>query len=55
MIGDAGFVIERCARFVFRVPPLDPPKTHLLGTARKSDAAVRLPNLSRRADSNTYS
>jgi ubiquinone/menaquinone biosynthesis C-methylase UbiE len=31
----AGFAIERCDRFTFRIPPLDPPKTHVLGVARR--------------------
>jgi ubiquinone/menaquinone biosynthesis C-methylase UbiE len=31
----AGFAIERCDRFSFRIPPLDPPKTHVLGIARR--------------------
>jgi SAM-dependent methyltransferase len=35
VIEAAGFVIERCDRFSFRVPPLDPPKTHVLGVARR--------------------
>ena len=32
----AGFVIERDERFAFGIPPLDPPKTHVLGVARRS-------------------
>lgn len=32
---DGGFGIERVERFVFRVSALDPPKTHILGTARR--------------------
>jgi hypothetical protein len=32
----AGFAIERCERFTFRIPPLDPPKTHVLGVARRA-------------------
>ena len=35
LIEDAGFAIERCDRFSFRVPPLDPPKSHILGVARR--------------------
>jgi ubiquinone/menaquinone biosynthesis C-methylase UbiE len=36
LIESAGFAIERCERFTFRIPPLDPPKTHILGVARRS-------------------
>ena len=32
----AGFVIEREERFAFGIPPLDPPKTHVLGIARRT-------------------
>jgi hypothetical protein len=35
LIEVAGFAIERCERFSFRIPPLDPPKTHVLGIARR--------------------
>jgi SAM-dependent methyltransferase len=35
LIDAAGFAIERCERFSFRIPPLDPPKTHVLGVARR--------------------
>ena len=35
LIEEASFTIERCERFTFRIPPLDPPKTHVLGVARK--------------------
>jgi ubiquinone/menaquinone biosynthesis C-methylase UbiE len=35
LIEAAGFTIERCDRFSFRIPPLDPPKTHVLGVARR--------------------
>jgi ubiquinone/menaquinone biosynthesis C-methylase UbiE len=35
LIEDAGFAIERCDRFSFRIPPLDPPKSHILGVARR--------------------
>jgi len=38
LIEEAGFAIERCDRFPFRVPPLDPPKTHILGVARRVQA-----------------
>ena len=31
-----GFVIEREERFAFGIPPLDPPKTHVLGIARRA-------------------
>jgi ubiquinone/menaquinone biosynthesis C-methylase UbiE len=32
---DGGFRIERIERFVFSVSALDPPKSHILGTARR--------------------
>ena len=32
---DGGFRIERVERFVFSVSALDPPKSHILGTARR--------------------
>lgn len=35
LIEATGFAIERCERFTFRIPPLDPPKTHVLGVARR--------------------
>ena len=35
LIEAAGFAIERCQRFTFRIPPVDPPKTHVLGVARR--------------------
>jgi ubiquinone/menaquinone biosynthesis C-methylase UbiE len=38
LIEAAGFAIERCERFTFRIPPLDPPKTHVLGIARRLQA-----------------
>jgi ubiquinone/menaquinone biosynthesis C-methylase UbiE len=38
LIEAAGFTIERCDRFTFRIPPLDPPKTHVLGVARRLQA-----------------
>jgi ubiquinone/menaquinone biosynthesis C-methylase UbiE len=39
LIEAAGFVIESCERFTFRIPPLDPPKTHILGVARTAPRA----------------
>lgn len=33
-ITTAGFTIERAERYDFRIPPLDPPKTHVTGVAR---------------------
>jgi ubiquinone/menaquinone biosynthesis C-methylase UbiE len=39
LIAAAGFAVERCDRFTFRVPPLDPPKTHVLGVARRLQPA----------------
>ena len=38
LIEAAGFAIERCERFSFRIPPLDPPKTHVTGVARRLQA-----------------
>ncbi len=35
LIEQAGFAIERREHFSFRVPPLDPPKAHVLGVARR--------------------
>jgi ubiquinone/menaquinone biosynthesis C-methylase UbiE len=32
----AGFSIEREEHFTFGIPPLDPPKTHVLGIARRA-------------------
>jgi ubiquinone/menaquinone biosynthesis C-methylase UbiE len=43
LIGQAGFAIERCDEFRFGIPPLDPPKTHLLGVARRRQAPVSRP------------
>jgi SAM-dependent methyltransferase len=43
LIEAAGFHIERCERFSFRIPPLDPPKTHIIGVARRADSAPRAP------------
>ena len=34
LLTSAGFAIEREERFAFGIPPLDPPKTHVLGIAR---------------------
>jgi ubiquinone/menaquinone biosynthesis C-methylase UbiE len=42
LIEEAGFAIESCERFRFRIPPLDPPKMHVLGVAR---SAPRAPGL----------
>jgi SAM-dependent methyltransferase len=41
MILAAGFQIISLERYRFRIPPLDPPKPHIIGTARKpaTDAA----------------
>jgi ubiquinone/menaquinone biosynthesis C-methylase UbiE len=41
LIEAAGFEIVRCERFAFRIPPLDPPKTHIIGVARRADTALR--------------
>lgn len=41
LIEAAGFEIVRCERFTFRIPPLDPPKTHIIGVARRADSAPR--------------
>jgi SAM-dependent methyltransferase len=41
LIEAVGFAIERCDRFTFRIPPLDPPKTHVLGVARRLQAPDR--------------
>jgi ubiquinone/menaquinone biosynthesis C-methylase UbiE len=35
LIEEAGFTIEQWERFSFRIPPLDPPKTHIIGVARR--------------------
>jgi hypothetical protein len=32
----ASFRIEREEHFTFGIPPLDPPKTHVLGIARRA-------------------
>jgi ubiquinone/menaquinone biosynthesis C-methylase UbiE len=39
LIEAAGFASESCERFTFRIPPLDPPKTHVLGVARSARPA----------------
>jgi ubiquinone/menaquinone biosynthesis C-methylase UbiE len=43
LIEEAGFEIVRCDRFAFGIPPLDPPKTHIIGVARRADSAPRAP------------
>lgn len=43
LIEAAGFEIVRCERFSFRIPPLDPPKTHIIGVARRAGTARRAP------------
>ena len=43
LIEAAGFEIERCERFAFRISPLDPPKTHVIGVARRAGSAPRAP------------
>jgi ubiquinone/menaquinone biosynthesis C-methylase UbiE len=35
LIEEAGFAIESIDRFTFGIPPLDPPKPHILGIARR--------------------
>jgi SAM-dependent methyltransferase len=35
LLREAGFEVEHIERFTFGVPPLDPPKPHILGIARK--------------------
>ena len=35
MIREAGFQITSLKRYRFRIPPLDPPKAHIIGAARK--------------------
>jgi SAM-dependent methyltransferase len=35
----AGFQIESVERYAFRIPPLDPPKPHIIGIARRSAPA----------------
>lgn len=34
LIAEADFTIERCEAFAFGIPPLDPPKRHIIGAAR---------------------
>ena len=36
LLAAAGFAIDRDERFAFGIPPLDPPKTHVLGVARRA-------------------
>jgi ubiquinone/menaquinone biosynthesis C-methylase UbiE len=36
LLTTAGFRIEREEHFTFGIPPLDPPKTHVLGIARRA-------------------
>jgi ubiquinone/menaquinone biosynthesis C-methylase UbiE len=43
LIEAAGFAIERCERFTFRIPPVDPPKTHVIGIARRVQPLGSLP------------
>jgi ubiquinone/menaquinone biosynthesis C-methylase UbiE len=43
LIEAAGFAIERCERFSFRIPPFDPPKTHIIGVARRAGDGRRAP------------
>jgi hypothetical protein len=43
LIEAAGFEIVRCERFAFRIPPLDPPKTHIIGVASRTDTTPRAP------------
>jgi SAM-dependent methyltransferase len=38
LMRSAGFEIESLDRYSFRIPPLDPPKPHIIGTARKPAA-----------------
>ena len=38
LMRSAGFEIESVDRYSFRIPPLDPPKPHIIGTARKPAA-----------------
>jgi SAM-dependent methyltransferase len=37
LLNEAGFEIETVKRFTFAIPPLDPPKPHILGIARRRD------------------
>jgi ubiquinone/menaquinone biosynthesis C-methylase UbiE len=41
LIASAGFEVIRCEQFSFRIPPLDPPKTHIIGVARRVQAPDR--------------
>jgi ubiquinone/menaquinone biosynthesis C-methylase UbiE len=36
LLAAAGFAIDRDERFAFGIPPLDPPKTHVFGVARRA-------------------
>jgi SAM-dependent methyltransferase len=38
LLAAAGFEVERVERFTFGIPPLDPPKPHILGRARRPRA-----------------
>lgn len=40
----AGFDIESCERFPFNIPPLDPPKSHILGRARRPHGEAETPS-----------
>ena len=37
LLDEAGFKIETVERFTFSIPPLDPPKPHILGIARRRE------------------
>jgi SAM-dependent methyltransferase len=37
LMRQAGFEVEQVERFTFSIPPLDPPKPHILGIARRLD------------------
>ena len=39
LLQEAGFEVGSIERFTFGLPPLDPPKPHVLGIARKTDGA----------------
>lgn len=40
LIGEAGFAVESIDRFTFGIPPLDPPKPHIVGIARRPASAL---------------
>jgi hypothetical protein len=40
LIEEAGFAIKSIDRFTFGTPPLDPPKPHILGIARRPGPAL---------------